>query len=205
MLPLFQMKKAAEQHVQTCSKEVGRLMSSVGEIFDVEDMLKSIHQVANPEQYSSRRSSVLHKTIDWSKHPPSAFRQQIRRCSSTHEEEEEEGGEGGGLGEEIKNVGKAVSKNRLSSIKDLGMHLSTNVGVTSVDGATDRARKHSKAKMHNLLSTGEQEQVPTSSNSLTSSAVPRRGRSISVVERRRKQRSPSPKLQRKYSTDACRK
>ena len=53
-------------------------------------MLKSIHKVAHPEEHSHRKSNIVHTPIDWSKHPPSAFRKYSEPIEEENEEEDEE-------------------------------------------------------------------------------------------------------------------
>ena len=45
---------------------------ALGELLDVDDVLKSVRNVSNPQDMN-RKSSVVHEPIDWSKYPPSAF------------------------------------------------------------------------------------------------------------------------------------
>ena len=55
------------------SKDVSRFAQSFSESLnsiDLSDLRKSIHEVTNPEDHARRKSSVVHKPIDWSKKPP---------------------------------------------------------------------------------------------------------------------------------------
>ena len=81
------LSKDLQKSIKTCSKEANRFARSLGEIVDVEDILKSIHKATNPDEYEDRKSSVIHKPIDWSKHPPSSQRKLSKECSMTTEEE----------------------------------------------------------------------------------------------------------------------
>ena len=68
--------KGLRKSFKNYGKEAKSFARSFSEFVDVEDLLKSIHKVAHPEEHSHRKSSIVHTPIDWSKHPPSAFRKQ---------------------------------------------------------------------------------------------------------------------------------
>ena len=40
----------------------------------IHQVIKSVHKARNPEEHESRKTSIVHSTIDWSKYPPSAYR-----------------------------------------------------------------------------------------------------------------------------------
>ena len=64
--------KGLKKSIKTYSKEAERFARSLSDIVDVEDIVKTIHKAANPEEHENRMSNVIvHKPIDWSKHPPS--------------------------------------------------------------------------------------------------------------------------------------
>ena len=69
------LSKSLKKSVIKCSKDVKWFTRSIGELVDVEDLGKTIHYVTHPEQQNSRKTSIVHTPIDWSKYPPSAFRQ----------------------------------------------------------------------------------------------------------------------------------
>ena len=64
------MKKSAKD----CSKETGRLTAAISGFIDLEGFLRSIHRKTHPEETASRKTSIVHETIDWSLYPESAYR-----------------------------------------------------------------------------------------------------------------------------------
>ena len=84
------MKEAASQKIETVTDATSTLSKGIKKSFrnyrkeagryaqsckvDVEEMFKSINQVANPDKHKSIKTSVIHTTIDWAKYPRSAFR-----------------------------------------------------------------------------------------------------------------------------------
>ena len=57
------LSNGLKKSIQTCSKEAAEFARSLGEIVDVEDIVKTIHKVANPEEYEDRKSFIVHKPI----------------------------------------------------------------------------------------------------------------------------------------------
>lgn len=61
------IKKTIKRH----TSEMRGFARSVSELFDVEDLLKSIHQITNPSE-TRKSSNIIHQPIDWShSRPPS--------------------------------------------------------------------------------------------------------------------------------------
>ena len=88
--------KGIKKSLKSYGKEAERFARSMSDFVDVEDFTKSIHKVARPEEHAQRKTSIIHTPIDWSKHPPSAF-----KPTSVIEEEEEEEGEEEGREDEV--------------------------------------------------------------------------------------------------------
>ena len=71
------------------SKEASYAARSLSNFVDVEDFLKSVHEVVYPEIHAERKTSIVHKTIDWSKYPRSSFRKLSEDFSGTNEDDYE--------------------------------------------------------------------------------------------------------------------
>ena len=52
-----------KKSIRNYSKGASRFARQISETVDVEDVLKSIHKVAHPEQHRERRRSIVHTTI----------------------------------------------------------------------------------------------------------------------------------------------
>ena len=85
------LSKGLKKSLKNYEKDAKRFVRSFTNFLDFEDLLKSIHKVSHPEEYH-RSTSIVHKPIDWSKYPPSAFRTYSDDFSTTIEEEIEENG-----------------------------------------------------------------------------------------------------------------
>ena len=78
-----------KKSLQNGTKEASRFVSTLNELLDTEDLLKSIRNVTvSSEGNNSRKKSVVHEPIDWSKYRPSAFRNTPHPCSSSDMEED---------------------------------------------------------------------------------------------------------------------
>ena len=87
--------------LKKCNKEAKHFARSFTDFVDFEDILKSIHKAARPQQHFQRASSVYHSPIDWSKYPSSAFNEYPDDTSEA-DEENRTGGEGvNGVEEEM--------------------------------------------------------------------------------------------------------
>ena len=76
--------------VKSYKREAGRCARSITEVLDIEDFLKSIDKVANPERHARRRSSIIHPPIDSSKFPPSAMKDFPKSFSKILDEQSDE-------------------------------------------------------------------------------------------------------------------
>ena len=55
--------RGIKKSIKGYTKDASRFAHSLSEFVDCEDLLKSIHKVAHPEQHAQRRSSIVHKPI----------------------------------------------------------------------------------------------------------------------------------------------
>ena len=55
--------KGLKKTMKTYSKEAGQFARSFSEFVDLEDLFKTIHEVAHPEKHAQRKSSVVHNPI----------------------------------------------------------------------------------------------------------------------------------------------
>ena len=68
------LQNCFKKSIRSYKKEVGCFAKSLADIVDGEDILKSIHKAAKPDDYKIRRSKVIHTPIDWSQRSPSSER-----------------------------------------------------------------------------------------------------------------------------------
>ena len=81
-------------HLEHLIESKHRLSSSF-----IHQVIKSVHKARNPEEHESRKTSIVHSTIDWSKYPPSAYRKrsqvrppmQVDQDDGTVDQSEREG------------------------------------------------------------------------------------------------------------------
>ena len=86
--------KGLKKSIKGYRNEAKNFARSINDCIDVEDARKSLHMVTHPvlctESHESRKTSIVHTPIDWSKYPPSAFRKFSQEHSITIKEEDED-------------------------------------------------------------------------------------------------------------------
>ena len=65
--------KGITKSLRNCSEEASQLKESMGEIFKVDGFLKVFSKGRHSEKDNTRKSSIIHKPIDWSNYHPSAY------------------------------------------------------------------------------------------------------------------------------------
>ena len=85
-------------------------------MIDFEEIVKTIHQARHPEEYERMRSScIIHKTIDWSKNPPTS----VQRIKEEEKNKAEESEEENQITEETSEVDKnAAAEKKVSNEED---------------------------------------------------------------------------------------
>ena len=65
--------KGFRKSLKKCNTEAKHFVRSFTDFVDFEDILKSIHKAARPEEHAPLMPIVYHRPIDWSKYPSSSF------------------------------------------------------------------------------------------------------------------------------------
>ena len=81
--------KGLKKSFRSYGKEAKGIVQSLTDLIDPEDLLKSIHKVAHPEEHQ-KNTIIVHTPIDWSKYPPSAFRRYSHDFPSTKYEDDDD-------------------------------------------------------------------------------------------------------------------
>ena len=68
------LQQGFKKSIKSYKKEVGHFAKSLAGFVDGEDICKSIHQAARPDNYNDLQTKVLHTPIDWSKRSPSSHK-----------------------------------------------------------------------------------------------------------------------------------
>ena len=73
-----------KKSIEMCSKEAAEVARSLSEIVDMEDILKSIHKVSNPDDdFDNRKSKIIH-------HPIGVSSTTVENAKSSTEEKHED-------------------------------------------------------------------------------------------------------------------
>lgn len=190
--------RGLKKSLENGTKEAGRLASTLGEILDVEDLVKSLrHVTTSGEEQASRKTSVVHEPIDWSKYPPSAFHQRkvSRECYSHFIREEEDEEEETTRDqkptkddEEEEAASKPAVRRQSKSKKFSMMHLSSRTTTTT----SEKGERHRKSVREQKIFVKEEEE---DYNTMVESF---QSKFKTSSDRKRKQSHSSDSLQSKF-------
>ena len=65
--------KGITKSLKNCSEEASQLKESMEDFFKMDGFLKVFNKVRLSEKDNTRKSSIVHKPIDWSNYHPSAY------------------------------------------------------------------------------------------------------------------------------------
>ena len=156
---------------------MGRYARSFKDFIDVDDMVKSFHRVANPEKNKSRKSSIVHSPIDWTKYPRSSFQNSTGRCTSINEADDEDEDEDSTESEEDDDIDNGVTtRNNLHMISS-----DDHFSRSPIDHSNNRRREYNSRRISSTTEPSTNGQM-----SVKAEEPIKCGRNVSTLSTRRR-------------------